>query len=349
MTRRGATTSVGVSFINEFTDYRVSHEALADPVAAQRPDQPRPRSRDRRRHRHAGVAAAAGGSRHHLEPPRPAARLRAVAAPSSRPASSCPAPSPTPSSAARRAPTSRRGDRPRRSARPPRHRLRRPAARLDHRRAAADRCRGAVLQALLPRRLDQPPRLGPLRGQPADRVGPADRRPDACVETSARGAGAVRHQVERRRLRRRRQRRPQPVAASIPAASASAVGPGLRYDTPIGPVRFDVGYQLNPIAGLLVKGEPEAAAAGARTSASARRSDDGDPTSVAGSASARFVAGPLRRPAGRRHRVDADGVVQGLAAPLRDARGRRLPERHAGHPAASTATCSPGSRSRASR
>ena len=32
----------------------------------------------------------------------------------------------------------------------------------------------------------------------------------------------------------------------------------LRYDTPIGPVRFDVGYQLNPIPGLLVKGEPEA-------------------------------------------------------------------------------------------
>jgi len=28
--------------------------------------------------------------------------------------------------------------------------------------------------------------------------------------------------------------------------------------TPIGPVRFDVGYQLNPIPGLLVKGEPEA-------------------------------------------------------------------------------------------
>ena len=36
-----------------------------------------------------------------------------------------------------------------------------------------------------------------------------------------------------------------------------AVGPGLRYLTPIGPVRFDVGYQLNPIDGLLVDGEPE--------------------------------------------------------------------------------------------
>jgi outer membrane protein assembly complex protein YaeT len=37
-----------------------------------------------------------------------------------------------------------------------------------------------------------------------------------------------------------------------------AVGPGLRYQTPIGPVRFDVGYQLNPIPGLLVNGEPQA-------------------------------------------------------------------------------------------
>jgi outer membrane protein insertion porin family/translocation and assembly module TamA len=37
-----------------------------------------------------------------------------------------------------------------------------------------------------------------------------------------------------------------------------AVGPGLRYQTPIGPVRFDIGYQLNPIPGLLVDGEPQA-------------------------------------------------------------------------------------------
>jgi len=36
-----------------------------------------------------------------------------------------------------------------------------------------------------------------------------------------------------------------------------AVGPGLRYQTPIGPVRFDFGYQLNPIEGLLVNGEPQ--------------------------------------------------------------------------------------------
>ena len=36
-----------------------------------------------------------------------------------------------------------------------------------------------------------------------------------------------------------------------------AVGPGLRYQTPIGPARLDVGYQLNPIDGLLIDGEPQ--------------------------------------------------------------------------------------------
>jgi outer membrane protein assembly complex protein YaeT len=35
------------------------------------------------------------------------------------------------------------------------------------------------------------------------------------------------------------------------------VGPGLRYNTPIGPFRADLGYQLNPIPGLLINGEPE--------------------------------------------------------------------------------------------
>jgi outer membrane protein assembly complex protein YaeT len=35
------------------------------------------------------------------------------------------------------------------------------------------------------------------------------------------------------------------------------VGPGLRYMTPIGPLRFDMGYQLNPIPGLLIDGKEQ--------------------------------------------------------------------------------------------
>jgi outer membrane protein assembly factor BamA len=35
------------------------------------------------------------------------------------------------------------------------------------------------------------------------------------------------------------------------------VGPGLRYNTPVGPLRLDVGWQLNTIPGLLVEGEPQ--------------------------------------------------------------------------------------------
>lgn len=36
-----------------------------------------------------------------------------------------------------------------------------------------------------------------------------------------------------------------------------AVGPGLRYQTPIGPIRFDLGYQLNPSPELRVNGQPQ--------------------------------------------------------------------------------------------
>jgi outer membrane protein insertion porin family/translocation and assembly module TamA len=36
-----------------------------------------------------------------------------------------------------------------------------------------------------------------------------------------------------------------------------AAGPGLRYLTPIGPARVDLGYQLNPVDNLLVNGEPQ--------------------------------------------------------------------------------------------
>lgn len=34
-------------------------------------------------------------------------------------------------------------------------------------------------------------------------------------------------------------------------------GPGLRYNTPVGPFRIDFGYQLNKIEGLIINGEPE--------------------------------------------------------------------------------------------
>jgi outer membrane protein insertion porin family/translocation and assembly module TamA len=36
-----------------------------------------------------------------------------------------------------------------------------------------------------------------------------------------------------------------------------AVGTGLRYQTPVGPIRLDFGYQLNPIPGLQVNGQPQ--------------------------------------------------------------------------------------------
>lgn len=35
------------------------------------------------------------------------------------------------------------------------------------------------------------------------------------------------------------------------------VGPGVRYASPVGLLRVDAAYQLNPIPGLLVEGAPQ--------------------------------------------------------------------------------------------
>ena len=45
---------------------------------------------------------------------------------------------------------------------------------------------------------------------------------------------------------------------SLPTNLLYAVGPGLRYLTPVGPARIDVGYQLNRLENLRVNGQPEA-------------------------------------------------------------------------------------------
>jgi len=46
-------------------------------------------------------------------------------------------------------------------------------------------------------------------------------------------------------------------SVDVPTSLLYAVGPGLRYLTPVGPARIDFGYQLNRIPNLKVNGKPE--------------------------------------------------------------------------------------------
>ena len=46
-------------------------------------------------------------------------------------------------------------------------------------------------------------------------------------------------------------------SVDVPTSLLYAVGPGLRYLTPVGPARIDFGYQLNRIPNLMVNGKPE--------------------------------------------------------------------------------------------
>ncbi len=116
-------------------------------------------------------------------------------------------------------------------------------------------------------------RMGPLRGVAAERLGPADRRPH------------LRELLDRGRAF------PHRSATSARVLFLDGgnvwtnpwdfnlndlrydVGPGLRYNTPIGPVRLDVGCQLNPIPGSAGERRSRRSAPCGRTSASARRSD----------------------------------------------------------------------------
>ena len=81
VSRRGATTSLSATFIDEFTDYRVSDEALADPDLRNSLISLGMDPETGAAQRHARLAADAGGPRHDVEPARSAARLRRLGRP----------------------------------------------------------------------------------------------------------------------------------------------------------------------------------------------------------------------------------------------------------------------------
>ena len=97
---------------------------------------------------------------------------------------------------------------------------------------------------------------GRLEVSPLSAVGPPDRR----LEHARGERGAARR--DHAAISASWASSTRATRGSAPGSSSLgdlrvAVGPGLRYRTPIGPVRADFGYQLTPIEGLLVNGEPE--------------------------------------------------------------------------------------------
>ena len=112
--------------------------------------------------------------------------------------------------------------------------------------AGDDPTQRAVREEVLPRRRDQHPRLGPLRSQPARSSG-LPIGGNSMFAFSEELRAALQRQSRRRAVPRRRQRLGR-VVGLRPRRSALRDRSGLRYQTPVGPIRFDVGYQLNPDA-----------------------------------------------------------------------------------------------------
>ena len=77
------------------------------------------------------------------------------------------------------------------------------------------------------------------------------------MEVSTEARFGIRGKLSGVLVRRRRQRRGADAWRFRLGDLRWAAGPGLRYDTPIGPMRFDLGLQLNPIDGLVIEGNPE--------------------------------------------------------------------------------------------
>ncbi len=134
------------------------------------------------------------------------------------------------------------------------HRARQPAA---IREPSSGRRPGecAVCEEVFPRRCDEPPRLGPLRGQPAQLAG-LPIGGNSMLEFSEELRAAVHGNFGIVLFLDGGNVWSESFGVNL-ADLRYDVGPGLRYQTAIGPIRFDLGYQLNPIPGLLINGSPQ--------------------------------------------------------------------------------------------